>query len=934
VRFARPLLLLSLGDDPAPGLALARALSPGARAVHVRLCVPQPGLSLGEPDLLAFERRLEEAEVALAACCAAEASVLQREDERAVVGEVVVGEPEQAIDAAIADCAPDLVIFGGASEATRERMAGAALEVARARRVASACVAAARAEALSSLHALLYPFDGGVEALAPVGALLRDRSEEDDTVVFLALGAIDPRLIADPAGLGAIAGIRARIEVSPLSGGWLAAARALDAIVADAIVLSADLGGLAGDVAVRVALRALARGARPLIFAPSLGERPSRDGVLDAPDVWIEAHRAQPAWLRLERLGTFGAPTPLDDGAVDVVASGRRVAIESVRHGRARLPRLPSDEAAIGLGRAAPGLDPALVIEVAVALETLSRRDFARVALVDARLAPEAIASLLRAIGEGEPHAPRAIVAVRVVEGDAARDARARLRAAGLARLRVFDVRELLDEGDPTDVPIEVAPVRLCRAAARLRAAGVPVDLVVAVAAGRARGAGFAVIDESAIERAPAAIEVAYRPPPETPAQTLAERLDLTTDSRALPGHALHVELDNAAARVELIALVDGARERVHAQWYIAEDDEVGREVEGAFARAAARGVAVRLLFDSLYSLHGSLGAQNPLLVRLAAVPGVSLRASRPIDHVPTLEELKQRDHRKILVADGARALVSGRNLGREYYRAFEEARVSARSTYRDLPWLDASARLEGPAAATLDDAFLEAWVEAGGDPFAIAAPPPAGQVAARVVVHRGLRDAYTLEAYRAILDAARARLIVVNAFPLQLELQHALLSALARGVRLSMLVGRARPAYGDDIPFAGGQLRSVADTLVRARLSALVDAGADVRELAIPPPAGWDATLGRVFPHVHAKLVLGDGGALAIGSANLDVTAGYWESEALVIVEDRAVVADVEARLEALLAGSVAIDPADPKWRDGASLRSWLGRVWPSVVG
>ncbi len=86
--------------------------------------------------------------------------------------------------------------------------------------------------------------------------------------------------------------------------------------------------------------------------------------------------------------------------------------------------------------------------------------------------------------------------------------------------------------------------------------------------------------------------------------------------------------------------------------------------------------------------------------------------------------------------------------------------------------------------------------------------------------------------------------------------------------------------------------------------------------------------------PHVHAKLVCADGRVVALGSANLDVTAGYWESEALVLIDDVRLAADVEAEVDALRLASPAIDPEDAKWREGAAVRAWLGRVWPSVLG
>jgi phosphatidylserine/phosphatidylglycerophosphate/cardiolipin synthase-like enzyme len=413
----------------------------------------------------------------------------------------------------------------------------------------------------------------------------------------------------------------------------------------------------------------------------------------------------------------------------------------------------------------------------------------------------------------------------------------------------------------------------------------------------------------------------------------------------------VRIELDNAAARRTLLALIGSAERRLHVQSYIVEDDALTASVEAALRAAAARGVEVRALADSLYSLHGSFGAENAMLSRLAACPGIEVRVARPIEGLPTIEDLKQRDHRKLVIADGAAAMVGGRNLGRVYYTSFAEAQITPRSRWSDVPWLDAGALVEGPAAAALDEAFLGAWLDAGGAPFAPLScppmgappgqaglrpqtPPPAGDVAVRVVVHHGLRDARTLEAYLALIDGAREELFVVHGFPLQLEVQHALLRALGRGARVRLLMGRVRPVFGDREAFAGGAIRELADELVRARLDPLVERGAEVHELALRPLPGWDPALRLVRPSVHAKLVIADREASALGSANLDITAGYWESEVLLVVEDAAVSRALAEEVDRLLATSIALRGDAPSFREGASFRAWLGRYWPSLVG
>lgn len=504
--------------------------------------------------------------------------------------------------------------------------------------------------------------------------------------------------------------------------------------------------------------------------------------------------------------------------------------------------------------------------------------------LFDCELPDERLAALGEQAGAAE------LLAVRLRPTRRVAEIRQRLQRARLHAC-VVDARTVLDEGEAHDVGETQDAVRLERVAVKLRAAGFHVASVV--------------------QRATAPL--APRP-----------------DGELLPGNRIEVELDNARARRWLLDAIAASRQSVSLQVYMAADDEVGRAVEAALVAAGSRGVAVRVLVDSLHGLHGSFGTANPLLARLSAQPGVELRVSRPVTSFPSLADLKLRDHRKLLVVDDRLALVGGRNIAREYYTGFDEAQLSPAVGWRQVPWLDAGARVEGPAVAAIAQAFVEAWTDAGGAPLAVAAPEPAGATAARVVVHRGLQDARTLEAYLELIAQARSHLYLVNGFPLALELQHALERAIRRGVRVRVLSGQLTPSH-DGTPFGGAwsTARTTATEFVHSRLDPLVEAGGDVYLFA----QHGRAELGTVAMHVHAKVMSADGRRCAVGSANFDITSAYWESELMLVIDDAAVATALERRIDELLAGSIRVDAADPAWRERARRRSWMRR-WPGVLG
>ena len=80
-----------------------------------------------------------------------------------------------------------------------------------------------------------------------------------------------------------------------------------------------------------------------------------------------------------------------------------------------------------------------------------------------------------------------------------------------------------------------------------------------------------------------------------------------------------------------------------------------------------------------------------------------------------------------------------------------------------------------------------------------------------------------------------------MNGFPLILEIQHALLRALRRGVRVRTLFGNLTPTH-DGKPFEGpwATARIAATELVHSRMDALVAAGGEGYQFAVPEQPGW----------------------------------------------------------------------------------------------
>jgi phosphatidylserine/phosphatidylglycerophosphate/cardiolipin synthase-like enzyme len=878
MNYRRVLLISELGTEPSVALGVLRRVAPEVEELHVVAHAPGPKFQWiagdpGEAAPLVEQLRRSTAGAApsvdLVLASGLDADAIANLTERAGVDLVMLDRPRPAA----------LAVAG---------------QVRKERSLPILCVRSGPRGQGPIREAVCLALDSREQAA--VAAFLRDHGGPE----------LHARVLSGPrrstTGLRAaldMAGIRARVSLS----GARRPGRGMDLLVFP-----------------RFPSRLLATGVWPapiLVLPPVPGPKPPRLG-LDVPDLVLDG-----AVLRARLLHPAGPGrhVPIPDQEVAIVARGTVASVAAASSGYAEIPA-DLQAGAIAVFRMSERRDGEAL--AAIEAEVRVIRPERPLILFDAGVSKQE----LRALATRAATTATAFLAVRLRPTRSCGAIRARLANAGLPSA-VIDASAVLDEGVAHDVGPELDGVRLARVAARMRGAGgYRVVAIVHRAANRPHTFGFAALkaDEVPGWRAPRAAGAG--------APVSAEaRLEATTGASLIPGGQVELELDNATARRWLLEAIAAARDRVHFQVYMAADDDVGALVEGALADAGSRGVRVRVVVDSLHGLEGSLGAHNPLLERLRGRPGVELRVLRPVTGIPSLDDLKRRDHRKLAVVDGAVALLGGRNLSHEYYTGFDEVTLTPESTWRLVPWLDAGARVRGPAVAALERSFRDAWVQAGGKPFAIETPTPAGGTSVRVVVHQGLQDARTLEAYLSLIDGARSHVTTVNGFPMTLEIQHALLRALKRGVRVRSLVGSLTPTHNGK-PFRGpwSSARIAATSFVHSRIDAIVGAGGEAYQFAVPPQPGWDPGLGVVCPHVHAKLMTVDGRVCTVGSANLDITAGYWESELMLVVEDPAIAATVEARIDHLIEGSMRFDRDDPAWRQSARRREWM-RHWPGVL-
>jgi cardiolipin synthase len=146
---------------------------------------------------------------------------------------------------------------------------------------------------------------------------------------------------------------------------------------------------------------------------------------------------------------------------------------------------------------------------------------------------------------------------------------------------------------------------------------------------------------------------------------------------------------------VELERQILGAQHSIHITTFILGRDATGRRIVELLAQRAGEGVQVHLLLDALGCLISSKGFVDP--IRKA---GGSVGRFMPVLPFTSRGSANLRNHRKIAIFDGARAIVGGRNIADEYMGP-----VPSPKRFRDF-----GALVEGPGALVLEEVFIADW--------------------------------------------------------------------------------------------------------------------------------------------------------------------------------------------------------------------------------
>jgi cardiolipin synthase len=343
-----------------------------------------------------------------------------------------------------------------------------------------------------------------------------------------------------------------------------------------------------------------------------------------------------------------------------------------------------------------------------------------------------------------------------------------------------------------------------------------------------------------------------------------------------------------------LVRDIDAAQHHCHLLFYIMLDDEAGRTVGEALLRAAQRGVACRVLLDAV----GSREFLNGDRCRLMCEHGINVVGALPASFLRMMfRRVDLRNHRKIVVVDGHIGYVGSHNLADESFAP--KARFA--------PWVDASARLTGPAVRELQRMFLTDWSldthescielldtipdahDDGMTAQVLATGPNADNQAMRLLTQS------------ALLHAEDELIVTTPYFVPDEATASAFCSAAQRGIDTHLIVPRR-----NDSPLVAAASRSFYQPLLQS--------GVQIHEFT----AGL----------LHAKTVTIDRKLAIMTTANIDRRSFDLNFEASLVVYDT----DFASQLRFLqLSYREQAQPINARqWQ----ARAWPARLWQNAIG
>jgi len=330
----------------------------------------------------------------------------------------------------------------------------------------------------------------------------------------------------------------------------------------------------------------------------------------------------------------------------------------------------------------------------------------------------------------------------------------------------------------------------------------------------------------------------------------------------------------------DLFKAIDQAHSSIHLEYFNFRNDSINNELITRLAKKAKEGIEVRAIFDGFGNASNNRPMRKRHLKEIRK-KGIEIYEFKPMAF-PWIQDIFNRDHRKIVVIDGKIGYTGGMNVA-DYY---------IKGTKAVGEWHDMHCRIEGDAVNTLQKIFLQMWNKVSG------------QNVHGAKYYRGISNANYIKGLKAdtcksaghqmvgiinrephvskdiirffyekaINDAKDSIKIINPYFTLSPKLRTALKNAAKRGVKVEIML-----SVKSDIPLTPDCSYYNAHKLMKD---------------------GCTIWLFEPGFH-HTKIILVDGKFCTIGSANLNSRSLRWDREVNAVVIDKGITKELDTIFE-----------------------------------
>ena len=382
----------------------------------------------------------------------------------------------------------------------------------------------------------------------------------------------------------------------------------------------------------------------------------------------------------------------------------------------------------------------------------------------------------------------------------------------------------------------------------------------------------------------------------------------VVAESPLFLGNEVKILRDGSETFPAMFAAIQGAQHYLYLEYYIFEDVSCnGGQLGDLLVERAHAGVHIDVIYDGI----GSIGTPSAFFDRLQS-EGIHVLQFNPVNPLRTgwRMTLNDRDHRKILIADGQTAIIGGVNLSSTYQSA---PSGSSEPAPAGTVWHDLDLQVRGPVVSELERLFREHWREQQSS-FEDTVPasggsPEQGSEIVRILgsAPRRLTSRYYVTVLSAIRNAESTVWISSAYFAPTHQEKEDLIHAARRGVDVRLLL----PSQSDS---------SVVLKVQHSHYTDLLKAGVKIYE--------------REGGILHSKTMVVDQVWSITGSSNFDHRSVLFNDEVDAVVIGHETGTALTQNFESELQHAHAIDL--PTWRKRSvwtKVSEHFWRLWEKLL-